>query len=104
MLRQDFQLRLDAVNAWMSSPAYPDVQKALEVELAGINDSILNTSPNDAEAVAMLNMWHGTRVSVLKQLSYFEDLRNALKTRIDQMVEDGTIVAETEEITQTNEH
>lgn len=95
MLRSEFVAQLDAVEAFMASPAYPEIQKALDSELDGLNISILSTAPTTTEAVAILNMCHGTRTSVLRQQTYFEGLRNALKTTIDQMDEDGTIVAET---------
>lgn len=101
MLRQEYIARLAAVDAWMSSPAYPDVQAALQKELTGLDTSILATAPQTPETVAMLNLWHGQRQSLIAQLSYFEGLRNALKTQIDQMDEEGTIVASTEETTKT---
>ena len=94
MLRQDFQKQLDALNAYMASPVYPEVQKALEVELEGLETSILATSPNNTEAVAMLNLWHGQRTSVIRQISYFEGLRDLLKSQLSKMDEEGQIVAE----------
>ena len=94
MLRQDFQKQLDALNAYMASPVYPEVQKALEVELEGLETSILSTSPNNTEAVAMLNLWHGQRTSVIRQISYFEGLRDLLKSQLSKMDEEGQIVAE----------
>lgn len=95
MLRSDFVKQFDAVNAYIASPVYPAVQEALDVELFGLEKSILETSPNNVEAVAMLNLWHGQRQSVIRQISYFEDLRNVLQTQISKMDSEGTIVAET---------
>ena len=96
MLRQDLVAQLESIDAYLTSPVYPEVQRALEIELEGLEVSILSTSPNNSEAVAMLNLWHGQRTGLLRQITYFKDLRNALETRIAKLDEDGTIVAETE--------
>lgn len=98
MLRSDLVKQLESLNAYLTSPVYPEVQRALSVELSGLETSILSTSPNNTEAVAMLNLWHGQRSGVLRQISYFEDLRNVLQTQIAKMDEEGTIVAETTNI------
>ena len=103
MLRQDFQKQLDALDAYMASPVYPEVQKALGVELSGLETSILATSPNNVEAVAMLNLWHGQRTSVIRQISYFEGLRDLLKSQIAKMDEEGQIVAQKLNIENLNE-
>lgn len=95
MLRSDFVKQLEALDAYLASPVYPEVQRALATELLGLETSILSTSPNNTEAVAMLNLWHGQRSGVLRQISYFEDLRNVLQTQIATLDEEGTIVAET---------
>ena len=89
-----FQKQLDALDAYMASPVYPEVQKALEIELEGLETSILSMSPNNTEAVAMLNLWHGQRTSVIRQISYFEGLRDLLKSQLSKMDEEGQIVAE----------
>jgi hypothetical protein len=104
MLRSDFQKQLDALDAYMASPVYPEVQKALGVELEGLETSILATSPNTIEAVAMLNLWHGQRTSVIRQISYFEGLRDLLKSQIAKMDEEGQIVAQKLNIENINEN
>jgi hypothetical protein len=104
MLRQDFQKQLDALDAYMASPVYPEVQKALGVELEGLETSILSTSPNNTEAVAMLNLWHGQRTSVIRQISYFEGLRDLLKSQLSKMDEEGQIVAQKLNIENINEN
>jgi len=82
MKRDDLQKKLDAVNAFMSSPAYPALLEGYRTELSGIEAGILNVAPSSMETIATLNHSHGIRQSVLANIQYFEVLREDLKTAI----------------------
>lgn len=97
MTKTDVQDQLDAVSGFMSSTAYGVLQRNFEIDVKNHELSILLTRPRTVEDVADLNLLHGKREVAIALQTYFEELRDHLKTVLSTMEERSEIVTSTEE-------
>src|SRR5690348_627398 len=85
--RERLTLHLNALEAFMESPAYEGFLKALEIDQSGLEQEILENPIEGFDGLIAIAELRGARRVVMEQKQIFEGARAALKTRIDEMID-----------------
>ena len=78
---------LEAIEAFMVSPAFLGYKEAVEYEIQLVKDAIVAITPDNFENFVELCQQKGELRCLESRLTMFEDARVSLESRIDEMVE-----------------
>lgn len=79
--------QLEAIDAFVESPAYSSFRATITADLLGVEQSILLLPPvSDADRAEAL-MLFGRRAELTKQLSFFEEARSVLEAKLSDEAE-----------------
>lgn len=79
--------RLEAIEAFIASPAYSSRQKTIQADLSALADSILDMPPVDERSRSDVLLLYGRRQQLSYELNFFEDARSILKSKLDDLSE-----------------
>lgn len=85
--RANLEKQLEAVEAFIASPAYGSYLHTNKTDLAVIEEQIL-TQPPTPDTLSPLNQLHGQRTTLLANLNFFEESRRSFKGRIEVLLDE----------------
>lgn len=85
MSDDNLQAQLAAIKAFIASPAYSSYLATIRADLRTVEDSIIARPPATQEDIADLLMLHGERSRLLEAEKFFEDARETLESRLEEL-------------------
>ena len=93
MTKGDIELQLSSLEAFLASPAFRLFQVNVLADIQDHNNSILALRPRTMEEVSDLAVVFGQREITIRFQTYFEELRDRLKTELLNLQESDNIIA-----------